>query len=100
MNTKIQTIHFANNGTDAADVGFDFLDADGQPVKPARSQFTLSSGLVAALLAECQAHVDGTLADVTDATRATSLVKAMKELDDTRAAVVIAKAEQDALVPK
>jgi len=40
MITKIQTIHFANNETGALDVGFDFLDANGQPVKAARSQFT------------------------------------------------------------
>lgn len=88
MKTKVQTVHFANNGTDALDVSYDILDDAGQPVKPQRSQFTASPELVAMLVAECQAHADEKVSAVADATVRAALVgAALKTLDDTKAAV-------------
>jgi hypothetical protein len=96
MNAKIQTVQLFNDGRTV--VAFDFLDANGQPVKPASLQFDCSPALLAAVLAECQAAVDGKVADVTDDLRAGSLVAKLKQLDDTKAAIAAAETELAAKV--
>ena len=93
MITKVQTVHFANNGTGALDVSCDITDDNGVPLKGFRSQFTASPALVAALLDECQAYVDAALGDVTDVVAATGLVKSIERLATVRAELTAEEAK-------
>ena len=97
MNTKVTTVHFANNGDDSLDVGFDILDANGAPVKGHRVQAKIGAALRDGILAKAQAIVDAAVGDVADTVAATGLAKSIERLDAVRAEIVAEEARLAAL---